>query len=95
MTGRRTRVLFIAEAVTLAHVARPVSLAASLPTDKYEIHFAHSPRYRDLLGECDFTEHAISSVSPELFAHALAKGKPLYDLPTLRDYVDEELSLLG
>ena len=94
MSSKRTRVLFIAEAVTLAHVARPATLAAALPIEKYDVHFAHCPRYRDLLGETGFTEHTISTVPSAQFAEALAKGQPLYDLATLRAYVDEELTLL-
>jgi UDP:flavonoid glycosyltransferase YjiC (YdhE family) len=94
MSSKRTRVLFIAEAVTLAHVARPAALAAALPAAEYDVHFAHCPRFSDLLGDVDFTEHPIKSVPTEQFTQALAKGKPLYDLPTLRGYVEEELSLL-
>jgi len=91
----KTRVLFIAEAVTLAHVARPFTLARSLDPRAIDVHFAQHPRYRALLGEIAFTEHTIDSISPQQFMQALARGKPLYDLATLKRYVEEELNLIG
>lgn len=95
MTGPRTRVLFFAEAVTLAHVARPVMLAHSLDPERYDVHLAHSPRYRQLLGKLTFTEHELSSITPQQFMAALDQGKPLYDLPTLTAYVEEDLRLIA
>ncbi|MCR9105101.1 MAG: glycosyl transferase family 1 [Gammaproteobacteria bacterium] len=91
---RKIRVLFLAEAVTLAHVARPLSLAGSLDASRYDIHFAHCPRYADLVGDQHFTEHAIHSIAPVEFAAALAAGRPLYDLETLKGYVEQERTLL-
>ena len=43
----RVRVLFIGEAATLAHVARPLALAAALPKHRYEVVLATPERYRD------------------------------------------------
>lgn len=95
MHHHKTRILFFAEAVTLAHVARPVSLARSLDPQDFDIHFARHPRYRELLGEIAFTEHDIHSISPQQFMQALASGSPLYDAVTLQKYVEEDLSLLA
>ncbi len=91
----RTRVLFIAEAVTLAHVARPVALARSLDPLQFEVHLAHHPRYRALIGALSVTEHELFSVSPERFMQALAAGRPVYDFQTLRSYVEEERKLIA
>ena len=91
--GRRKKILFFAEAVTLAHVARPAALAAALDRE-YEVHFAHCPRYRPLLGDLQFTEHSIYSIEPAKFMEALAAGKPLYDLETLQAYAAEDLELI-
>ena len=33
----RKRILFFAEAVTLAHIARPLALASALSADEYDI----------------------------------------------------------
>lgn len=93
--SRRIRILFFAEAVTLAHIARPVALARALDPQQFDIHLAHHPRYRQQLGELSLTEHAITSISPAQFMHALAAGSPLYDLPTLKAYVEEDLALIA
>lgn len=85
----------MAEAVTLAHVARPFALARSLDNEHFEIHFAHHPRYRELLGGFDFIEHEISSLAPAQFMQALAAGSPLYDLATLQEYVEEDRALIN
>ena len=93
--SRRIRVLFVAEAVTLAHVARPVTLAQALDPQEFEVHLAHHPRYRDLLGPLALAEHDIHSIEPAQFLAALAAGRPVYDLPTLEAYVAEDLRLIA
>jgi UDP:flavonoid glycosyltransferase YjiC (YdhE family) len=93
--SRRVRTLFFAEAVTLAHVARPVTLAQALDPQQFDVHLAHHPRYRAQLGELSFTEHSITSISPTQFMQALAAGSPLYDLATLKAYVEEDLTLIA
>jgi UDP:flavonoid glycosyltransferase YjiC (YdhE family) len=92
---RKTKILFFAEAVTLAHVARPAVLAGCLDRQHFDVHLAHHPRFRSLLGDMDLTEHHINSVAPEQFMEALAKGAPVYDQSTLAAYVEEDLRLLA
>jgi UDP:flavonoid glycosyltransferase YjiC (YdhE family) len=92
--GRRPRILFVAEAVTLAHVARPFVLARSLEPDRCDICLACDPRYNKLLGPASFPLRAIHSIPTERFLEALAQGSPLYDAATLRGYVQEDLRLL-
>lgn len=95
-SSRRIRILFFAEAVTLAHVARPVTLAKALDPQHYEVHLAHCPRYSALLGELSpIVEHEIDSISPQQFMQALAAGNPVYDLQTLNGYVEEDLKLIA
>lgn len=93
--SRKIRILFFAEAVTLAHVARPVTLAHALDPQQFDVHLAHHPRYRQQLGELSVTEHEITSITPARFMQALAAGSPLYDLGTLKDYVEEDLKLIA
>jgi UDP:flavonoid glycosyltransferase YjiC (YdhE family) len=88
------RVLFVAEAVTLAHVARPVVLARTLDSAHHEVHLAWDPRYRRLFGDLPFLQHAIRSIPVRQFLDALARGRPVYDVQTLRDYVREDLKVL-
>lgn len=86
----RKRVLFIAEAVTLAHVARVHALAQMLDPELFEICVASDPRYDALIGPHRFESRAITTISSARFAAALEKGRPIYDLPTLAAYVEED-----
>jgi UDP:flavonoid glycosyltransferase YjiC (YdhE family) len=92
---RRRRVLFVAEAVTLAHVARPVALARGLDPARYDIVLACEPRYRGLLGALAIPLRTIHSIASERFLEALAQGRPVYDAETLRGYVREDLELIA
>jgi UDP:flavonoid glycosyltransferase YjiC (YdhE family) len=93
-SSRRVRVLFVAEAVTLAHLARPLVLARALDPTAYEVCLACAARYEKLLGALPFVQRPIHSISSEQFLAALARGSPLYDVATLRGYVREDLEVL-
>ncbi|MDF1831233.1 MAG: glycosyl transferase family 1 [Porticoccaceae bacterium] len=90
----KLRILFIAEAVTLAHVARPAVLATSLSQAAYEVLFAVDPRYNDLFPELDEFRHDLWSISSEQFLNALAKGQRLYTTKVLERYVHDDLELI-
>jgi UDP:flavonoid glycosyltransferase YjiC (YdhE family) len=90
----KRRVLFFAEAVTLAHVARPMVLARVLEDAGYEVHFACHPRYRDLFRALERPWRSIHSISSRAFLEALAKGHPLYSSDTLQAYVNEDLQVI-
>jgi UDP:flavonoid glycosyltransferase YjiC (YdhE family) len=88
------RILFIAEAVTLAHVARPIALARALDRNRYDVLMACDPRYqRFLVGE-SWPTLPIYSISGEQFIAALARGSPVYDVATLSNYVKQDLVLI-
>ncbi|HVU52183.1 MAG TPA: glycosyl transferase family 1, partial [Polyangia bacterium] len=87
------RVLFVAEAVSLAQVVRLVTLARALDPARYEIHFA-SARFDDLVfGDAAFHRHAITSLPAELVERRVARGQRPYGARTLARYVREELTL--
>ena len=88
------RVLLIGEAVTLAHVARPMALARKLAERGLRPIVAADPRFAALCpaGEWDTLE--IRSIPTRAFLRSLARGAPLYDLATLQRYVEDELGLL-
>ena len=95
MNDKKTRILFVAEAVTLAHVGRLASLAQSLDPARYHICLASDPRYDHLLGQLAFERRPIRTIGGERFFRALSKGAPIYDVPTLRGYIEEDLALIG
>jgi len=93
-TRNRPVVLLVAEAVTLAHFARIVTLAKALDASSYEVVVASDPRYSGLEGPLAFRFHPVRSIPSGEFERALARGKPLYDAETLAAYVEEDLALI-
>lgn len=93
MAGR-TRILFIAEAVTLAHVARASVLATTLDPSVYEVHVAWDERYNRLFPGLPFPYHPISSLPTDVFLRRLSAGAPMHSTRTLRAYVDEDLAVI-
>ncbi|MEQ6340469.1 MAG: glycosyltransferase [Gammaproteobacteria bacterium] len=94
-TRNKPVILLVAEAVTLAHFARIATLAKALDPSAYEIVVASDPRYADLEKPFGGAFHPIRSIPSAEFAHALAQGKPLYDVETLTRYVEDDLALIN
>lgn len=92
---RRRRILFIAEAVTLAHVARAAALARTLDPDRYDVHVACDRRYLHLFENLPAMVHSIRSITGEQFQNRLRQGSPLYSSEELRAYVKQDLRLLA
>ena len=90
----KKRILFFAEAVTLAHVARPLVLAQSLNSDHFEAHIACDSRFARLFPDLQLPLHSLSTIPSSRFVHSLSKGRPLYDTQTLRDYVRDDLEII-
>jgi len=90
----RKRILFIGEAVTLAHIVRPIMLARALDPARYEITLACDERYLKLFGELPFAWQPIQTIPTIKFLDSLAKGRPVYEIDTLRSYVRADLALL-
>ncbi len=93
-TPHRPTILFVAEAVTLAHVARPLVLAGGLDPGRFKVVFAVDPRYEAMVRGHPFEFRPIRSIPPAQFLAALADGRPVYDFPTLSSYVADDLALL-
>lgn len=91
---RPRRVLFFAEAVTLAHVARPIALAQGLDPGAYECTIACDGRYERFLKDGPWTHVPLGTIPSARFLAALARGSPVYELETLRGYVREDLALI-
>ncbi|NRR31335.1 glycosyltransferase [Oxalobacteraceae bacterium] len=91
----RQKILFIAEAVTLAHVGRPLALAQALDPQRYELHFACAPGYEEFFKQSGLNHWAIHSIPGAQFLAALAAGKPVYQEQTLLGYVEDDLRLIN
>ena len=90
---RALKVLFVAEAMTLAHVVRLVTLAESLCRDGADLVLAADPRYAELIGTPPYPVVPLDSLPARRFAAALASGARIYDSDTLARYAREELAL--
>jgi UDP:flavonoid glycosyltransferase YjiC (YdhE family) len=88
------RILFFAEAVTLAHVARPLRLARAAVGAGCEVAIACDQRYRSFVQGADWRWLPMESIPSDQFAQSLAKGSPVFDLPTLRRYLSADLRLI-
>jgi UDP:flavonoid glycosyltransferase YjiC (YdhE family) len=90
----RRKVLFFAEAVTLAHLARPVALASRLDPLRYDVRLAAADRYPSLRCGLPFPVRPIQSIPGEEFLDNLARGRPVYPESTLRAYIEEDLAVI-
>lgn len=91
----KRRILFIAEAVTLAHVARPLALARMLDPARYEILFACDRRYNNLLDTSHIKRLNLQSIPSDHFLRSLSSGSRLYSKETLAGYVQSDLDLIS
>lgn len=92
MAARR-RVLFVAEAVSLAHVARPVVLAQAL-APSCDVSIASAGAFDLCLRGTDLARIGLDSIPPALFLERLAEGAPLYTQAELARYVEQDVELL-
>ncbi len=90
----RKRILFFAEAVTLAHVSRPYVLASGLDRDRYTIGFACAPGSERILADPSLNCLPLTSIPGATFLQRLASGRPLYSEADLERYVAEDLQLI-
>jgi UDP:flavonoid glycosyltransferase YjiC (YdhE family) len=93
--ARVRRILWIAEGVTLAHIARPVAAHRSLDANDWSSIFACDPRRKKYLDGFEGEYVPLASIEPQQFLRALRDGSPLYDVPTLMRYVEADLALIG
>jgi len=91
----RKTVLFVAEAVTLAHFGRMMTLARSLDPARYRIVVASDPRYLSLEQPFPFEFESLWTIPGEQFAQALAKGQAVYNTKTLARYIEDDLQVLA
>jgi len=80
MTSRDTkRILFAAEDVMTAQVSRLMRLAESLPSDRFEVHFATAEFSATVFADTNFRRHRVHSLPREQMLASVAAGKQVYD----------------
>ncbi|MEW5967958.1 MAG: nucleotide disphospho-sugar-binding domain-containing protein [Pseudomonadota bacterium] len=87
------RVLFFAESVTLAHLARPLVLAQAL-RGSFEVALACAPAYREFASDAGVDLLPLDSITPAEFRRAVERGARFYDLPVLRRYTASDLDVI-
>lgn len=90
------RILFVAEAVSLAQVVRLVTLARALDARRYQVHFASALFDELVFGVSDvahFVRHRIASLPAAVVDRRVARGLRPYGRRTLARYLREELAL--
>jgi UDP:flavonoid glycosyltransferase YjiC (YdhE family) len=90
------KILFLAEAVSLAHVGRPFVLAKWAHENGIEVHFACSKNglkntKADSIG---FTTYPLHTIDSNLFYERVNQGKFFYNTKELKAYIIEEMSLI-
>jgi UDP:flavonoid glycosyltransferase YjiC (YdhE family) len=88
------RILIFAEAVTLAHVARPLCFAAGMNRGRYRVAIATAKWAAPHIVGAGIECLDLESIEPRRFLAALSRGRALYDAPTLQRYVDADLKLI-
>lgn len=91
---RRRRILLVGQAVSLAHVARPLRLAQEVDRTEWEVYFACDERYRRFVEQAGLPFRELPSIEPDEFRQRLSRGASLVDEATLAREVDDDVALL-
>ncbi|OYU28831.1 MAG: hypothetical protein CFE41_04340 [Burkholderiales bacterium PBB2] len=89
-----SKLLFVAEAVSLAHVARPSVLAHCAVEVGHEVVFASNGQFPICSASPDWQSYALQSIAPAVFLQRLAAGQPVYTEEELRAYVAADIQML-
>ena len=90
----RNRILFLAEGATMAHFVRPLALADSLDTSRYDVHFYAPSRFSGFLKDKPFAIGELRSMPGERFLENTARGAPLFPADVIRRYVKQDRELI-
>jgi UDP:flavonoid glycosyltransferase YjiC (YdhE family) len=90
--GRRKRVLFVSESITLAQIVRLAVLARALDPERYEVHFA-ATAFPDHV-ELPLRRWPLWGLSAARAQARVAAGKRLYTPRVLRRYIASDLQVL-
>lgn len=90
---RRTRVLFIAEPATLAHVVRCGVLARGLDASEFDVAMASDSAYRRLLALGDVPWLPLHAIGARTFLDRVARGQRIYSESDLVAYAEDDRRL--
>lgn len=90
------KILFLAEAVSLAHIGRPLMLAKWAQKQNIEVHFAASPTglLKTKANSFGFATHPLYTINEDLFYQRVNQSKFFYQVNDLKKYVAEEQALI-
>ena len=91
----RKRILFLAEGATMAHFVRPLVLADSLDTARYDIYFYAPARFSPYLRNKPLIVGELKTMPGEQFLANIGKGAPAFPADVIRDYVKGDCDLIG
>lgn len=92
--ARKPRILFVAEAVSLAHVVRLAMLAAALDRTRYDIWFASAQFPDAVFAGTHFTRRRIESQTSHTTLARIDRGQRPWATRVLERYVASDLQLL-
>lgn len=93
MTAKR-RVLFFAEAATLAHVVRPIVLAGALDSHQYDVSVATGTDFRHHVEAAGLSARELWCIGTRAYLAAVAAGRPVFPYSVLERYVADDLRLI-
>lgn len=90
------KILFFAEAASLAHIGRPLLLAKWAHEIGIEVHFASSLNGLKITNanSYGFATHSLYTIDSQLFYDRVNQGKFFYQTNELKKYVEEEKALI-
>jgi UDP:flavonoid glycosyltransferase YjiC (YdhE family) len=90
-------ILFLAEAVSFAHVGRPLTLANWAHQNGHEVHFACSLIGLRKTGTTNFAFpcYQLNTIDSDLFYGRIKKGQFFYSYDEMLGYVEEEKKLIN
>ena len=88
------RILVIGDSMSLAHATRAMVLARRLACEGAEVIYATGPAHQSLARQEGFDPREVYCVPPEYAHAAIRRGSHIFDLPTLKRYVESDLALM-
>ena len=78
----------------MAHFVRPLALADSLDSSRYDVHFYAPSRFSRYLKDKPFAIGELRTMPGERFLENTARGAPVFPADVIREYVEEDRKLI-